>query len=54
MTWTGLTLAANTMPEGIIDLQLHLIEITVQRSKIIIRLICGTFFELFPYGNEVN
>lgn len=26
MTWTELTLAVNTMPEGIIDLQLHLIE----------------------------
>lgn len=42
--WTELILAANTMPESIIALQLHLIENKVQRSKIMIELICGTFF----------
>lgn len=44
--WTELTLAVpeNPVPEGIIDLQLHLIENKVQKSKIIIGLICGTFF----------
>lgn len=48
MTWTELILAVNAMPEGIIDLQLHLywslVENKAQRSKIIIGLICGTFF----------
>lgn len=47
MTWTGLILAMNTMSEGIIDLQLYLIENEVQRSKSIIGHICGTFFWIF-------
>lgn len=37
-------LAANTTPEGITDLKLHLIENNMQRSKIVIGLICRTFF----------
>lgn len=54
MTWTGLILAMNTMSEGLIDLQLHLIENEVQRSKSIIGRISEPSFEFLPYGNELE